>query len=100
GHIELATERLRVSDVLSDLESLAEPQIRAKELVYQCRIPADDPAFLGDRERVRQILLNLLSNAVKFTPAGGKITVDAVRQHDRVALRVRDTGIGIRPADL
>jgi PAS domain S-box-containing protein len=100
GHIELTVERIRVSDVLSDLETLVGPQMRAKGLSYSCRIPPDDPSFMGDRERVRQILLNLLSNAIKFTDPGGKIMVDAVRQRDRVALRVRDTGIGISAADV
>jgi len=100
GHLELNVERIRVSEVLPDLETLVGPQMRAKGLVYTCRIPTDDPVFMGDRERVRQIMLNLLSNAIKFTPPGGKVTVDAMRANERVALRVRDTGIGVQAADL
>ena len=32
-------------------------------------------AYVGDPQRVQQILTNLLSNAVKFTPAGGTVSV-------------------------
>ena len=55
--------------------------------------------WVADERKVKQILLNLLSNAVKFTPAGGKITVAAVRREDGVAISVTDTGIGISEAD-
>jgi signal transduction histidine kinase len=52
----------------------------------------------ADPERVHQILANLLSNAVKFTPVGGEIVVECEPDGSFVALRVRDTGLGI-PAD-
>lgn len=73
---------------------------------------APDPAFTGDEERARQILINLLSNAIKFTDAGGKVHVSTCCrtdspgttsvEHENAAgwacVSVRDTGIGI-PAD-
>lgn len=56
---------------------------------------------MGDRSRLRQILLNLVGNAVKFT-RGGEIRVEAERlagPGDWVEVRVSDTGIGIPEAD-
>lgn len=58
------------------------------------------PAYIADPLRLRQILSNFLSNALKFTRTGG-ITVRAERLitlddgRERIALRVRDSGIGI-----
>jgi signal transduction histidine kinase len=52
----------------------------------------------ADAEKLRQILVNLLSNAVKFTERGGRIVLGCEALGDRVAIFVRDTGIGIAPA--
>jgi PAS domain S-box-containing protein len=49
---------------------------------------------------LEQVLLNLLSNAVKFTPPGGQIELECGEVDGRVALCVRDTGIGIAPEKL
>jgi signal transduction histidine kinase len=53
----------------------------------------------ADGAKVEQILLNLLTNAAKFTNQGGAVTLDAqLLPHEgapTIAVRVRDTGIGI-----
>jgi signal transduction histidine kinase len=41
-----------------------------------------------------------MSNAVKFTPAGGTVRVGASVDADGLAIRVKDTGIGMRPEDI
>jgi len=53
----------------------------------------------ADERKVKQILLNLLSNAVKFTPDGGRVDVIAKMDTTKVAIAVKDTGIGIAPED-
>ena len=53
----------------------------------------------GDATRVRQVLSNLISNALKFTEAG-EVAVSVARRGGTVEIEVRDTGIGIAPADM
>jgi len=64
-------------------------------------LPIIEPAtVLGDRTRLRQLLLNLVTNAIKYTPRGGRVEL-AMTVRDHVAtVAVRDTGIGISAADL
>lgn len=55
------------------------------------------PDVWGDRERLAQALGNLVSNALRFTPAGGRVTIGARPEDERVLLWVRDSGVGIAP---
>lgn len=52
-----------------------------------------------DELKLKQVMLNLLSNAIKFTPENGLIHVDARKVEGELIVTVRDTGIGIEPAD-
>lgn len=61
--------------------------------------PPDLPPVLGDGRDLHEMLDNLVSNAIKFSPGGGEVHLEAGREGDNVAIRVRDEGIGI-PADM
>lgn len=59
----------------------------------------------GEEESLRRVALILLDNAIKYTPGSdekgaGRVMVSLERQDGQAVLRVRDTGIGIEPADL
>ncbi len=61
---------------------------------------ADGPPILGDSGRLRQVIDNLVNNALKFTPPGGEVTVEAIREEESWIIKVADTGIGIPEEDL
>ncbi len=56
--------------------------------------------IMGDKSRLRQVLLNLLSNSIKFTPPKGRIVVTVTRVNSHVELAVTDNGRGIEPSFL
>jgi PAS domain S-box-containing protein len=56
------------------------------------------PAFVGDTQRLLQVVINLISNASKFTREGS-ITVQARRVPDGIEISVEDTGPGIPAKD-
>ncbi|MGB9674044.1 MAG: ATP-binding protein [Anaerolineales bacterium] len=58
------------------------------------------PDVLADPQRLEQVLGNLFHNAIKFTPRGGKITLSARSEGDKVLFSVKDTGIGIPAEDI
>lgn len=82
-------------DAALDLEPLAE--MKGVTLTIEGAASADVP---GDRDRLRRVLLNVLDNAIKNTPAGGDVSVVLDVRQNVVAVRIRDTGIGIAPEHL
>jgi two-component system, OmpR family, sensor kinase len=61
----------------------------------------ENAVVMGDRTRLRQLLLNLVTNAIKYTPRGGRVEVTVTRRPtDEIAIVVRDTGMGIAANDL
>ncbi len=55
-------------------------------------------AYLGDEERLYQLVVNLGANAIRFTPRGGRVVVRVIDASPEFELQVEDTGVGI-PAD-
>ena len=49
---------------------------------------------------IATIVRNLVSNAIKYTHSGGKITISAITETDKIIISVSDTGIGINAKDV
>jgi len=58
-------------------------------------LPAQGLTFSADQRAFRQILLNLLSNAIKFSRPGDEVELSARATGERLAITVRDHGIGM-----
>jgi heavy metal sensor kinase len=56
--------------------------------------------ILGDRARLKQIIVNLLDNAIRFTPPGGRVTLRTASDDSGAVLEISDTGIGIPAASI
>lgn len=96
GKYELALEEINVHETVKSAVRMV--QSRAEEsgiiLSIQHESP-DDLNIVADRRAVKQILLNILSNAIKFTKTGGSVTVETFAREGYLALKIKDTGIGI-----
>src|SRR5262249_27118883 len=55
----------------------------------------DGVAVLGDRSRLKQVIVNLLDNAIQYTPEGGSIVLRVAAEANQAVFEVKDTGIGI-----
>lgn len=95
GKLELKRERVPLAGVLESAVETSRPLIdqMGHELVFVP--PAADIVVDADLTRLAQVFLNLLNNAAKYTERGGRVWFTVAREGDRVAVAVRDTGIGI-----
>jgi PAS domain S-box-containing protein len=100
GKIELRKERVEVAAVVRSAVETSRPLIEAGRHQLALSMPPEPLTVEGDPVRLAQILANLLNNAAKYTEAGGQIWLTVRQEGERVAIAVRDTGMGIAPHHL
>ncbi len=100
GTMQLGLTALDASELIRSAVSQVAPLAERESLTLVQQPAADLPAFWGDENKLRRVVVNLLGNAIKFTPSGGIITVEARRSADARSpvFSVSDTGEGI-PAE-
>ena len=99
GKLEVRPETTPLAPLAEGLRSMFEPLAAGKGLRLDVLVAADAPATIEtDPQRLEQILKNLLSNAIKFTDHGSVALHVARQASSSVAFEVRDSGIGIAPA--
>lgn len=98
GRLKIDPRDIPVGETLASLAADVEVDALQKEIHFETAPIDDDLIVRADPDKLRQIVLNLLTNAIKYTPAGGRVSLSAVRDGQNAVLRVSDTGIGI-PAD-
>ncbi|MYN11482.1 sensor histidine kinase, partial [Pseudoduganella aquatica] len=105
GHMEFINSSYDPARLVRSVLELHRAAAAKKGLQLEAAIERGVPPWVwGDPVRVRQVLGNLVSNAIKFTPAG-QVTVALAARPDsqpgrlRLGFEVRDSGIGISPAE-
>jgi signal transduction histidine kinase/DNA-binding LacI/PurR family transcriptional regulator/CheY-like chemotaxis protein len=96
GQLRILHEACDLTEVLLMAAKIGEQMAQEKGLAWQFHLPPlpEGVMVLGDRTRLRQVILNLISNAIKFTSSGQiTLTLDVIGQNAFVS--VSDTGIGI-----
>jgi signal transduction histidine kinase len=95
GGVILSPEAVRLEELLRELAAAVEPKCAAKGLAFHLELPAAAKGEITvDRRRFLDVVSRLLDNAVKFTEAGEVRLAVAVRG-ERVAIEVKDTGVGL-----
>jgi len=101
GSLQIVPEPVDVVELLTRSAEIVMPQSQRGNLTVTVEKPQEPLWLLADPARARRIVQHLLSNAVKFTPAGGQVTLSASRLVPGwIALKVADTGIGMRAEDI
>lgn len=100
GSFDVNPESFRVGPLVDRCRQMMQPQADKAGVTLVTEIEPNLPELVADPRACRQIVLNLLSNAVKFSNRGGDVVCTVRRQGRRMAISVRDNGIGIAEDDL
>ena len=98
GKLPLQQDCLELDSLL--FEVLQEMHIFAGDKVNIRLTEIEQVQILGDRDRLKQVLINLISNAIQYTPTGGDIWLSLAKENKKVRVVIRDTGPGIPTEDL
>jgi len=99
GTMTLNLSPMSLTAVAGEVRDLYEDAAEAAGVVFTVTVPPD-LVVTADRDRLRQAMANLVDNAIKYTPAGGRVDLEAAATTSGVEIRIRDTGAGIPEHDL
>lgn len=100
--LELKSKMVVIKDLVDELTMNFQPIIKSKKIKFETNLDPNLKSVYLDPTRLRQIIFNYLSNAFKFTPSHGSVTLSIANANDNnfFIITVKDTGIGISPADI
>jgi signal transduction histidine kinase len=99
GTMRLNMSEVNVAQAVEETVELYEDLAEDAGISLSTNVP-ESLVVHADRDRLRQALANLADNAIKYTLKDGRVEIEAAREGDQVAIRVRDTGVGIAERDL
>ncbi|MBF0153231.1 MAG: response regulator [Magnetococcales bacterium] len=105
GRLDMEAIDFTLEEVLGSLATMIAIKAQEKNLEFLVNTTPDiPPSLVGDPLRLGQILINLTNNAIKFTESGEVAVVTEVLDRSEASVRlrftVRDTGIGMTPAQM
>jgi signal transduction histidine kinase len=100
GRIVLARQDVDVNELITDVVNEQQGEIDDAEHHLVVRLPKKPVIINADLHSLRMVIENVLSNSIKYTLAGGTITLKVYKKGGFAYIEVKDTGVGIAPADI
>jgi len=100
GIIDVQREAVDLATLLRAAVETTRPMFEAARHRLTVDLPVQPIAISGDAVRLTQVFANLLTNAAKYTDTGGRVSLTARHRGAHAVVTVKDSGIGISPANL
>lgn len=97
GRTQFEKEPVNLEALLNEAADLIRSQVEAEGLTLKMEITPPFPEILGDRDKLKQVIINLLSNAIKYNRKNGTVVLGASKYKENVFFYIRDTGRGMKP---
>jgi signal transduction histidine kinase len=98
--VQVRFEPFSLGELIQDILQKFQLAVENKKITLQINMGEHLPQVFADIGLCERLLENLIENAVRYTPEDGSISISAISENERVAVKVSDTGSGIRPEDI
>ena len=98
GKLQFNSEKFDLRDLLEDVMETFPYTNNTHKILFE--LPQEKSIVLGDRQRIEQVLINLLTNAIKYSPKADKVYVRINNENERVTVRIKDEGVGLKEEHL
>lgn len=96
GKVELKLENVALTVIIESLSRTMAPILTPRKQSLDIDIEEGLPRVYANKGKLGQVLLNFVDNSSKFTPDGGRLRIEAVREGDWCRVSMIDNGIGIK----
>ena len=86
-----------LNSLIQEMGLKLESNLQENRIKLVVNLAPDLPQVQFDPLLLRQVLLNIAKNGIEAMPAGGTLTFTSGREHDRVLVRISDSGEGVAP---
>jgi signal transduction histidine kinase len=97
--VEIRRALVRIAEVVQNAVEELRSEAAAENVRLTVELPETLPEISADSSLLERALGNLLDNAIRFNRPGGSVLLSAGAVKDSLVISVKDTGIGIAPAD-
>jgi signal transduction histidine kinase len=99
GQMQLKQDPIPVPALLTVCLDRVKPLAERKNIALNLH-PTAEVTLQGDRELLEYAVYNLLTNAIKYSPPDTRVELSAAAAPGRLAIAVRDQGMGMSQAEL
>ncbi len=97
--IKREIQPIDISDSLHLVIELFRRELNEKEIILTINNKENIPSIYADEEEISRILINLVSNAIKYNKYRGTIDISVYSASNYVIFEIKDSGIGMKPAE-
>jgi len=95
GRTKFNSTKFEVQGLLNESVEVMQFQAEAREITITLQVPHEPLNLIGDRDKIKQVILNLLNNAIKYNHPGGNVLLSAQLTLTDITISVHDDGQGI-----
>ena len=91
---EYSFEQVPLKEPAESAALLTDYSARKKNATVELEFPAGLPPLRMSRAHIERVFINSISNSLSFVPNGGKVTISARAEGDRIITEISDDGPG------